>query len=336
MARAVGPRRRALLITLAVVLLLLLVVIGVALVIVTQPVFSTPRPDGVTRRVDPRRLERHVRSLAGEFSPRDWTHPQNLDRVAAWLLRDFETAGGRASEQAYIAVRKTYRNVVASFGPADGARIIVGAHYDSYDTFPAADDNASGVAGLLELAYLLGETKDLPTRVDLVAFTLEEPPFYRTEWMGSLVHATSLKKEGVTVRAMISLEMIGYFSSEAGSQELPHPLLRLFYPSEGNFITVIGRVGDGSLVRKVKTAMRAATDLGVYSMNAPTAFPGIDFSDHRSYWAQGYPAVMVTDTAFYRNDRYHTPRDTPDTLDYTRTAKVVEGVYQAVRALARD
>ena len=133
---------------------------------------------------------------------------------------------------------------------------------------------------------------------------------------------------------MIALEMIGYFSDTDGSQELPHPGLRFFYPTTGNFIAVIGRIGGGNLVRRAKAGMRGATDLPVYSMNGPTWIPGIDFSDHRSYWAHGYPAVMVTDTAFYRNARYHTPRDTPDTLDYRRMAKVVRGVHGAVRALS--
>jgi hypothetical protein len=333
-ARAVATRLPAGLIALLGILAALLVAIGVALVVITQPVMSTP-PHGVSRRVDPRRLEAHVRLLVAEFAPRDWTHAENLDRVAAWLLEEFQKAGGRPSEQAYLAGRRPYRNVIASFGPGEGARIVVGAHYDSYDTFPGADDNASGVAGLLELARLLGETRALRRRVDLVGFTLEELPFYRTESMGSRVHATALKTEGVAVRAMICLEMIGYFSDTPNSQDLPHPLLRLFYPSKANFIAVIGRIGDGRLVRQVKSAMRGATDLGVYSMNAPTWVAGVDFSDHRNYWALGYPAVMVTDTAFYRNDHYHTARDTPDTLDYRRMAKVVEGVYQAVLTLSR-
>jgi Zn-dependent M28 family amino/carboxypeptidase len=333
-ARAVATRLPAGLIAFVGIVAALLVAIGVALVVITQPVMSTP-PHGVTGRAEPARLERHVRTLVAEFAPRDWTHADNLDRAATWLIDEYRKAGGRASEQTYLAVRRPYRNVIASFGPTEGPRIIVGAHYDGYEIFPAADDNASGVAGLLELARLLGATETLRRRVDLVGFTLEEPPFYRTEWMGSRVHAASLKNEGVAVRAMICLEMIGYFSDKPDSQDLPHPLLRLFYPSKANFIAVVGRIGDGRLVRQVKSAMRGATNLGVYSMNAPTWVAGVDFSDHRSYWAFGYPAVMVTDTAFYRNDHYHTARDTPDTLDYRRMAKVVEGVYQAVLMLSR-
>jgi len=170
-------------------------------------------------------------------------------------------------------------------------------------------------------------------RVELVAYSLEEPPHFRTESMGSAVHAASLEAKKARVRAMISLEMIGCFSDEKDSQAYPLGVLKLLYPSTGNFIAVVGRIGGGRLVRVVKTAMRAATRLPVESINAPGFIPGIDFSDHLSYWEHGYPAVMVTDTAFYRNPRYHTSDDTPDTLDYERMALVVDGVVAAVRAL---
>jgi hypothetical protein len=129
--------------------------------------------------------------------------------------------------------------------------------------------------------------------------------------------------------------MLGYFTDMPGSQHYPHPLLKLFYPSRGNFIAVVGKLDQPLIVRHVKSAMRDASKLPVYSINAPRWVPGIDFSDHRNYWDAGYDAVMITDTAFYRNPNYHTPHDTPDTLDYTRMAMVVQGVYAAVLALAR-
>jgi hypothetical protein len=134
---------------------------------------------------------------------------------------------------------------------------------------------------------------------------------------------------------MLCLEMIGCFSKEASSQQFPLPLLRLFYPRRGNFIAVVGRVRDGPLVRRVKGSMRAGTDLPVHSIDAPRSLPGVDLSDHSSYWDLGYPAVMITDTAFYRNEGYHTEQDTPETLDYSSLAKVVDGVARAVRDLAR-
>jgi len=191
------------------------------------------------------------------------------------------------------------------------------------------------VAGLIELAGLLSQ--DPPAmRVELVAYALEEPPHFRTRSMGSFVHADALRREGARVRAMISLEMIGCFRDEPGSQSYPLPLFRLFYPSEANFIAVVGCLGQAGLVREVKRAMRSSMDVPVRSINAPRFVPGVDFSDHLNYWDAGFAAVMITDTAFYRNERYHTAADTPDTLDYRRMAEVVEGVHAAVMSLARE
>ena len=303
--------------------------------LVTQPVLSR-RGGSPGTAVEPARLEAHVRMLSETLSPRDEQHPENLDRVAAYIRGEFERArAGEVAEQPYPAGGRTYRNVIARFGPDTRERVVVGAHYDAAGPHPGADDNASGVAGLIELAYLLGQA-ELPVRVEVVAYSLEEPPYFRTESMGSAVHAASLKKQGVPVRAMFCLEMIGYFSDAPGSQSFPTPALKPFYPSEGNFITVVGGPRQGALVRRVKTAMRgAAAPLAVHSINAPTAVPGIDFSDHGSYWKAGYDAVMITDTAFYRNPNYHTARDTADTLDYRRMAMVVRGVHAAVLAETR-
>ena len=318
---------------------MLLVICGFAIVAilpsfwVAQPLFSKAQLSQ-TRTVDPARLQAHVQMLSLQFSPRDQSRPENLDRTASYIGEQFLEAKGRVTEQPFDLDGKTYRNVIATFGPETDERIVVGAHYDAYHPFPAADDNASGVAGLIELAGLLGKS-NLPLRIDLVAFTLEEPPYFHTAHMGSVVHAESLKKQGVKVRAMLSLEMIGYFSDTPDSQSFPVSLLRALYPSQGNFISVVGGVGDGLLVRRIKRAMRDASPLPVYSINAPRFVPGIDFSDHLSYWNAGYSAVMITDTAFYRNHNYHTPYDTAEKLDYKRMAMVVEGVDAAVLALAR-
>src|SRR5262245_54992506 len=279
--------------------------------------------------VDPARLEIHVRALSESFVPRDESHPENLDRCAAYIRREFESAHARVSEQPFIVDGKTYRNVIAQFGPETKEVVVVGAHYDTDGPLPGADDNASGVAGLLELARLLGAAQ-LPVRVELVAYTLEELPFFRSEQMGSAMHAKALKREGAVVRVMFSLEMIGYFGDAPDSQHFPISALSFFYPTEGNFISVIGKMGAGTLVRKIKRAMAEATSLPVYSINAPRLIPGVDFSDHLSYWQEGYPAVMITDTAFYRNANYHTMWDTAERLDYRRMSQVVEAVYAAV------
>ena len=314
---------------------LLLAALAAGAAYVMQPIGGWPGVAPVDG-ADPTRLEAHVRMLAETLAPRSWKRTDNLDRAAAYVAAELRRAGARVSEQAYhVDGAGQYRNVIGSLGPETRERVVVGAHYDAAGAFPAADDNASGVAGLLELARLLGARDATAARIDLVAFTLEEPPYYDTRWMGSHVHAQALQREGAVVRGMIALEMIGYFSDVPGSQRFPHPVLRLVYPSTGNFIAVIGRLGEARLARRVKRGMQAATLLDVYSMNGPAWIPGLDFSDHRSYWAHGYPAVMVTDTAFYRNDGYHTARDTPDTLDYRRMAEVVRGVHAAVVMLAR-
>ena len=318
--------------------MLWLVLIAVLLLLLawfwlTQPLLARPQSNS-TRTVDPARLEAHVRKLSVELSPRDVGHLENLDRAAGYIADELRYIGAAVEEQPYRVQGNSYRNVIARFGPETRERIVVGAHYDSAGPLPGADDNASGVAGLLELARLLG-SQPPQMRVELVAFSTEEPPYFRSTGMGSSVHATSLQMNNVKVRAMLSLEMIGYFRDEKGSQHFPVGLLGALYPSTGNFIAVVGRVSDGLLVRQVKSAMSNAAPLPVYSINAPSLIPGVDFSDQLNYWHAGYGAVMITDTAFYRNPNYHTQHDTAEKLDYKRMAMVVEGVYAAVTELSR-
>jgi Zn-dependent M28 family amino/carboxypeptidase len=329
-----AERRRRIIRIMLLVLLTFVLLLVAGCCWLTQPLFSRPNPTS-QRTIDPIRLEAHVRRLSIQLTPRDESHIENLDQAAIYIKGEFEQTGAIVSEQPYRVSGKSYRNVIAQFGPETAERVVVGAHYDTAGPLPGADDNASGVAGLIELAHLLGKAQ-LPMRVDLVAFTLEEPPYFRTTSMGSSVHAQSLLKRGVRVRAMISLEMIGYFSDAANSQRFPATILRALYPATGNFIAVVGRLGEGLLVRRVKRAMLDASPLPVYSINAPRFLPGVDFSDQLNYWQAGYNALMITDTAFYRNRNYHTASDTADTLDYKRMAMVVEGLYAAVLILAKD
>lgn len=284
-------------------------------------------------KASPGRLKKNVCTLSEELVPRDAAHPGNLDRVATYIGEYFEPFAERVEYQPYSVGNLEVKNVSAFFGPETGERIVVGAHYDAAGPFPGADDNASGVAGLLELGRLLKE-ENVTTGVELVSYPLEEPPHFYTRNMGSYVHAFSLKERGIHVRAMIALEMIGYFTDEPQSQSYPLFLLRPFYPSKGNFIAVAGNLFQRSLVRTVREAMRSASPLPVESINAPKFLPGIAFSDHLNYWKAGYEAVMITDTAFYRNPNYHTPFDRPETLDYERMAQVVGGVLAAVKTIA--
>ena len=321
-------RRRRLIRIMLILCLVIVVFVVVAWWWITQPLFSKPEARQ-TVAVDPARLETDVRQLSEQLLPRDQTHPDNLDRAAAYIHARLAETNCRVSEQPFEISGNTYRNVICSLGPQSLRRIVVGAHYDSYHEYPAADDNASGVAGLIELARLLAQTR-LPMQIDLVAYTLEEPPYFGTPHMGSVMHAQSLRQDGVSVKAMLSLEMIGYFSDAPESQSFPVSLLRAFYPSQGNFIAVVGSLAEGHLARRVKRAMTEASSLPVYSINAPRFVPGVDFSDHLSYWKAGFEALMITDTAFYRNHNYHTANDTPEKLDYRRMAMVVAGVYAAL------
>lgn len=300
---------------------------------VTQPTF-TSKSDNAKDLVDPAKLNLHVKMLSETFFPRNEEHPENLDKVAAYIKQEFEKAKATTLEQPFKVAGKSYKNIIGYFGPDTKERIVIGAHYDSAEALPAADDNASGVAGLIELAYLLGKT-DLPLKVELVAYTLEEPPYFATNCMGSAIHANSLKQQTIDVRLMVSIEMIGYFSDNPNSQDFPISLLNLFYPNKGNFISIVGNLGNGLTARRVKKIMQKATTLPVISINAPRSVPGIDFSDHLNYWNVGYNALMISDTAFYRNKNYHTASDTPEKLDYKRMAMVVEDLYQVVVELAK-
>jgi hypothetical protein len=314
--------------------------VALLLILTVQPVLWTP-PTCLVPTVDPAALESYVKTFTQALHPRCYDHPDNLEAVACYIERHFAAAGGRTRRQSFPVDELTYSNVIAEFGPEDGPVIVVGAHYDSYGEnyresaryTPGADDNASGVAGLLALADLLGLHAP-GKRVQLVAYCLEEPPFFRTAHMGSAVHAEALHKSGVPVIGMIALEMIGYFSDAPGTQRYPAAIMKLLYPDRGNFLAVVGAFQDMGLTRTIKTAMLGASDLPICSINTLPLVPGVDFSDHRNYWPYGYEAVMITDTAFYRNSAYHTENDTADRLDYKRMGKAVQGVFAAVAKLA--
>lgn len=306
----------------------------VAALLLTACARSVPsEPRCAPGTVAPEILRRHVEALSTQFGPRDFAHPENLDRVAAYVWDAFRAGGAPVREQQYRVEGRTYRNVIAGIGPMTHERIIVGAHYDTAGEQPGADDNASGVAAVIELVRLLHAAPP-PLRVELAAWTLEEPPNFRTERMGSAVHAARLLRERTRVRLMIAVEMIGTFSDASGSQSYP-PLLGLFYPSTANFIAVVGKWGQGDSVGEIANGMRAGSTLPVETLTAPAFLTGVDFSDHLSFWNRGYPAVMVSDTAFFRNPRYHTVEDRPETLDYARMAEVVMGLHCAVQRLAR-
>jgi len=285
--------------------------------------------------VSTERMRQDLKVLTSMNPPRSNKNMASLNRSADYILSEFKKAGCRATEQRFAHDGREYRNVVCSYGPDEGERIVVAAHYDVAGERPGADDNGSGVAGLIELARLIHIMKPASAcRIDFLACPLEERQhlreLLRRRHMGSYTYAKSLADAGVGLRFMISLEMIGYFSDRPGSQRYPLFPLKWFYPDTGNYIAVVGKWGQGELVARVKKTLSAASKVPVESVAAPRYLPGIDFSDHKSFWEFGYNAVMVTDTAFYRNRNYHKITDTIDTIDFRRMAEVVKGVYNVL------
>ena len=284
---------------------------------------------------DQSRLHADVAFLTNLHPARNCHNLQSLNKAADYIKGSFEKLQAPVSEQAFIADGRRYRNIIATFGPPEAERIVVGAHYDVCGDQPGADDNASAVAGLLETARLLHLNRaPLRHRIDFVAYPNEEPPYFATEHMGSAVHARALHAANVGVRGMLCYEMIGYFSDQPGSQSFPNEALAKLYPNTGNFIVVVGKTGQEAFTQRVQQLMQPhAGSLDVQRINLPEGMGLAGLSDHRNYWAQGYDAVMINDTSFLRNPHYHQKSDTIDTLDFPRMAQVVNGVYGALLAL---
>ncbi len=311
-----------------IILATLLLITGI---IITRPTFDDNFPDLTRSQVDSNKLREHVIFLSQKSTPRNEHEITNLNTAANYIKNQLSNYTRQTSLQNFQVQGKQYKNVIAKFGPVSQKSIVIGAHYDAYSNFPGADDNASGVAGLIELGKLISDL-ELKTQVILVAYSLEEPPHFASTNMGSYKHALSL--QNTDIQLMISLEMIGYFTNEPNSQDYPIPLLNLFYPSQGNFIAIVDLLMSNNATG-LKSAINHFTDLPAYSINAPKNIAGIDFSDHRNYWEFGFPAIMVTDTAFYRNKAYHTQFDTYQRLNYDAMAKVVYGVFKYVESLAQ-
>lgn len=277
-------------------------------------------------------IRNHLVQLTKSDAFRHHKNLKQLNKTAGYIRNEFLKYADSVSYQEYEVKGTVYRNVIASFGTNNRQRIIVGAHYDVCGEQEGADDNASGVVGLLELARLLNQ-QSLNYRIDLVAYTLEEPPYFRTEYMGSYIHAQSLHENKVDVYGMVCLEMIGYFSDEKKSQDYPLGILSLFYGNKGNYITLVKKSGAGKFAKQFSKEYKATKAIKTKKFTGPETLSGIDYSDHLNYWKFGYSALMVTNTAFYRNKNYHHPTDTMETLDIYRMSKVINGVYQSLITL---
>jgi aminopeptidase YwaD len=279
-------------------------------------------------KVDPQRLRRTLETIVGERSP--FSGQKHLAAVESFIEKELGSYG-LTVESDYFSYRgKNFRNLIGRLAAQRGdSLIILGAHFDSVQGTPGADDNASGVAVLLEAARALARAR-LRAQVLFCAFNLEE-----LNMVGSTYFAKKLKAAGTKIGVMVSLEMIGYTDSRAGSQKYPTGLSWL-YPDRGDFIGVIGNWNSSSLLRTFARQMRQVRGLSVETLSVPgngALVPAVRLSDHSPFWDLGYPALMITDTSFFRNPHYHSSTDTLETLNVDFMAKVCEGVILSVLAL---
>jgi len=280
------------------------------------------------------RLYRDVDFLTGVRPYRNYQNPGSLEKVSKYITDEFISSGYICKEQKWVAEGEEYKNIIASWQKGLKRRLIVGAHYDVAGDQPGADDNASAVAGLLETARLVSESRpDLNYGIDFVAYCLEEAPFFTTKEMGSYIHAKSLFDTQADIVGMLCYEMIGYFSDEPGSQSFPQPELAAIYPDRGDYIVVVGIEQCRAFSDRVHSLMSERSGINVEKIVFPDGTGLAGRSDQRNYWEFGYKAVMISDTSFLRNPNYHQVTDTIETLDFDKMKEVVDCCFNAVLKL---
>ena len=279
-------------------------------------------------------LHSHVQMLAEQIGERNVFHHDRLVMAANYIRATLAGAGYEVRLQPYEVAGKICENIEAEVrgGKRPDDIIVIGAHYDSVQGSPGANDNASGVAATLALARAFAETTPART-LRFVSFANEEPPLFQTEHMGSRVYAMRSRERGENIVLMLSLETIGYYSDEPGSQHLLFPL-NLIYPSTGNFIAFVSNVENGFLVRQLVGSFRQQAQFPSEGGALWDLIPGVGWSDHWAFWKEGYPAVMVTDTAPFRYPAYHSPADRPELVQYERMARVVSGLRAVIVEMA--
>ncbi len=292
-----------------------------------------PAPTDEVRTLEAE-LRQHVHVLAGDIGERNLFEYAKLVDAANYIRAALSAYGYEVRRDTYKVFNKVCENLEVEIHGEQkpGEIVVIGAHYDSVMGSPGANDNATGVAAMLALAQAFSGT--MPSRtVRFVAFVNEEPPFFQTRRMGSWVYAARRRQHGEQIVAMLSLETIGYYSDAVGSQSYPPPL-GLVYPSAGNFIGFVTNLQNAELVRQVIATFRRQVQFPSEGGALLGFLPGVGWSDHWAFWQEGYPAVMVTDTAPFRYPAYHLPSDTPERVQYARMARVVSGLEQVIRALA--
>ncbi|MCL4124776.1 UNVERIFIED_CONTAM: hypothetical protein GTU68_011713 [Idotea baltica] len=293
---------------------------------------SQNNTSSIVQYADTIRINNDLINITSTKKPRNYKNVATLDSVADYIKSELTKVCDSVAFQKYKVDGNTYKNVIASIGIENEERIIIGAHYDVYGNQTGADDNASGVSGLLELARLLSNKK-LNYRIDFVAYTLEEPPFFRTEQMGSAIHSNYLFENKIPVKGMICLEMIGYYDDRPNTQEYPIAGMKLIYGNKADFITVVQHKNSGHFSEEINDLIKSQALIPTESFKGNSLLPGVDFSDHLNYWNLDYDAIMITNTAFYRNKNYHKKGDVLATLNIHKMALVIEQLYFAVLQL---
>lgn len=280
-------------------------------------------------------LEKHVRVLAEEIGNRSFGNYENLEKAGAYICRRWSESGLTAAREEFLLEEKPVANFFVEFKGTSYPEeiIVVGAHYDSVgNTCPGANDNGTGVAALLEIAARFKSFSPQRT-LRFVAFVNEEPPYFGTDSMGSAVHARGCKDRQEKIVGMLSLETLGYYSNEPKSQKYFFPL-NWFYPKRGNFIALISNRGSKEFLARVSSSFRSHTDFPSLTLAAISFLPGISWSDQWGFWRDGYPAVMITDTAPFRYPHYHLDTDTFEKVDYERLSRVVNGLEEVIKDLS--
>ncbi len=304
-----------------ILLLLLTIAIGC-----TQ---SQNKPNSTINNTDNSLLKKDLIAITQTKERRNYKNIETLNTIAAYIKAELHKVCDSVAYQKYKVNTNEYKNVIGSIGLQHKERIIIGAHYDVFGDYEGADDNASGVAGLLELARLLRKEK-LSYRIDFVAYTLEEPPFFRTQQMGSYIHANYLFKHKIPVKGMICLETIGYYNEQPNSQEYPVKGMHVLYGTKGNFITIVQNEKSGKFGSQIEHFMKKESLLETQSFKGSSNMTGVDFSDHLNYWNFDYEAVMITNTAFYRNKNYHKKGDKLETLNLEKIKLVIEELHRTI------
>ncbi|MEN8132372.1 MAG: M28 family peptidase [Pseudomonadota bacterium] len=324
--------------------LILLILIGLGAPLILGSMIITKMPgesyDGALPPLNPEqialsgRLRTHVDTLAGDIGERNLYHYQELNAAARYITETFESFEYIPVVHSFTVQGRTVKNLEVVKKGSDLSKeiVVIGAHYDSVRGSPGANDNATGIAALLELARM-ARSQDVLRTVRFVAFVNEEPPFFYTEAMGSKRYAERAASLGERIIAMLSLETIGYYSDQDNSQFYPFPF-EFFYPSRGNFIGFVGNLRSRRLVRQAISSFRLHAKFPSEGLAAPGWIMGVGWSDHWSFWKAGYPAIMVTDTALFRYPQYHSAGDRPSIVGYESLARVVDGLSGVVTDMA--